>query len=187
MRLGSTPPVMLAAALAAIVTGIFCSPAARAVTDTIFKYQAPKTGYFQLPSGAFTPAANVQYRNGLDYLATLEDTATNGATCFLSAVHLPHGAKMTKLTIWYSKENPPAESSHFYLWRNKADGTADVIVSHSFFDSTGGARTALGVSIPAAFQAVNNLAYSYPVRMCLAGLDRLYGVRVTYTYTDAGD
>src|SRR5690348_16507875 len=78
-------------ALAIIVLG----GAAHAVTDTIFKYTNPRTGFFTID-----PMALSADTDGRTYTTDYQNGNISGAGCFNTGVNLPNGATVTALTVW---------------------------------------------------------------------------------------
>jgi hypothetical protein len=181
-----TPRILIAAASAALITGALFSPAAQAITDTVFRYSTPKTAHLGLMPAAFTPGIlTSNYFNSGEALTP----ATTNQTCWFAPVNLPHGAKMTALAMWYMLESP--DLAIIQLVRTKfSDGAETQIVSESA-PADGGYRP-VNYPITGAVQVVDNQRYGYYVRVCLeydgAGTSPSFrGARVTYTYTNAGD
>jgi hypothetical protein len=90
------------AAAGAVAGMLFAGGAAHAVTDTIFRYSTPKTGFVTIQSIAFNPDAS-----GTAFHSAIQLTLdVAGAACFLAPVNMPQGAKMSALQIWYKRATP---------------------------------------------------------------------------------
>src|SRR4051794_14416092 len=81
------------------LAALFLSGDAQAITDTVFKYSAAKTGRLPIPAAAFTPEGSaVKYVNLGGELGPL----TTSDACFHAPVNLANGAKMTTLVTYYA-------------------------------------------------------------------------------------
>jgi hypothetical protein len=175
-------------AASAIVAALFLAGAARAVTDTIFQYSAPKTGYYSLSPGAFSPSSGGTSYGITGGPDTLTDIA-GSRECFNSAVNLPQDAKMTAFASWYKSDI--AKNITVLLFRSKpADGTSDIVAKLVSTDASG-ARKPINLVIPqSAIATVDNLNYVYSAFVCFHignANNQYYGARISYTYTTAGD
>src|SRR4026209_1767524 len=85
----------LAVVVAAMAAG---GGRAQAVTDTVFQYSSAKTGWLTINPTELTPESNV-----ITYSASNSSLAISGGVigCFYSALHLPQGAKIGQVAIWY--------------------------------------------------------------------------------------
>jgi hypothetical protein len=152
---------------------------ANAITDSVFKYSAAKTGYFSIPSSAFMPTNSV-VTWGNAYALTTSDNS-----CFYAPVHLPSSAKMTGLSISYFR-NATASYSVQLSRQSLSAVKIDQLVNQTLAD-TGGAYSVANYPIVTS-QTVDNLRFAYVVVACMsAGNNALYAARVTYTYANAGD
>ena len=172
---------VIATAAGTLLAALLLNGVAQAVTDTIFKYSKPKTGYYSISTLDMIPSnsADVYGQSGADQLIP------GAGYCFNSGVHLPYRATITALTAWSTSGvngNP-----NFYLYRAKMlDSTSDIIAQmHPTDDS--GTRKVAHIAI-AASNLVDNMHYTYGLLVCLtSGSDIFNGARLTYTYTNAGD
>ena len=88
----------IAAGLAAgAIAGLFLSGAAQAITDTVFRYSAPKTGYYSIHPAAMAPQKStlnyeINYSDGALYISTIN-------SCHQTGLNLPQGAKITSLRV----------------------------------------------------------------------------------------
>lgn len=168
------------AVTSAVLGALFLGGVAHAVTDTVFKYTAPKTGLLSIPAAAFTPTSLAyDYLNNGDTLGP----TTNNLTCFVAPVHLPQNAKMT---VWA-------------MWRKSAAGDFSAAIERVSFAQNGATLILYKPSLPdtgatfkgAAFsisESVNNNLYSYFAFVCMKNTSTSFaGMRITYTYATAGD
>ena len=175
------------AAFGGLVLVFTFAGAANAITDTNFRYSAPKTGYLTITAAAFTPGllTSAYVNNG----AVLSPSTTN-QTCWYAPVNLPHGATMSRLHLWYASESPDLVIIQL-IRRTFANGAEGQIVSESA-PASGGLYRVAGYPITGAMQTVDNARHGYYVRMCLqydgtGETPKYHGARITYTYTSAGD
>jgi len=167
------------------VATLFLGGAAYAVTDTIFKYSTPKTGYYSLSPNAFGGDGFGNYGDHIigwpDYLGT------SAGGCFTTGVNLPQGAKLTALAAWTSSDAATGVRIHLHRV-NLATGHSDEIVLLQSKDTTQ-TRTTNTFKIPASATAtVDNQRFDYGVAVCLASANSRYlGGRITYSYDNAGD
>jgi hypothetical protein len=168
-----------------LLGGLLLGGAAKAVTDTTFRYVPPQVGHIQIP-----PAAMVAQDSGAGYLNTgwsLNGTAAV-LTCFYAPVGLPHGAKMTQLTAWYQNPNP--DTVDLAIKRHRVlDGKAADVIAKSLGDSGDDQRKIVTFPINnSELRLVDNNRFIYYLRLCMNGSNAtvFYGARVTFTYTSAG-
>ena len=159
---------------------------ANAVTDTIFKYTAPKTGYFTIDGLAMSPdSAGADYF--IDFSGGLGLNSGSG-TCFTAGVNLPNGAKITGVAAYYRSGMGSVLAVKLFSHK-LTDGVSNEIASKALTDDSGTRKAAnlTLVSTPAAL-IVNNAQFSYGLGVCLTTTDnKFYAVRITYTYDNAGD
>jgi hypothetical protein len=170
------------------VAALFLAGAAHAITDTIFKYSAPKTGHYALDPIAFAPNQSSDTYVIGDVPDAVYDTSGLGK-CFGTGVNLPQGATMTAFAAWYSSD--VNGNINVWLGRNKlSDGTFDYIAQLASTNTTK-TRRPMNTTIPGSLVAsVDNALYSYHVGVCFGtsgANSRFYGGRIAYTYTNAGD
>ena len=159
--------------------------AAQAITENVFRYSSPKTGWYGMNPMAFssdgTPGATEYFIQWPDFLRNIG----SGTHCFNTGVNLPHGARMTRFSAWYSTD--AANSVRVSLFRA---GFADDALSGllSQLNSTDTSATRVGMSLAPGIPEVQNSQFNYSVGVCMdRSSDRFYGARITYTYTTAGD
>jgi hypothetical protein len=164
----------------AVLVGLSLSGTAKAITDTIFKYTAAKTGYLPIPVSAFSPNnLNNNYGNDSQAITAL----TNNPTCFVAPVNLPHGATMT---AWSLMEKSGAGEFQAGI-RNSGFGAGAVgglILYKPTLPDTGGLFKQFNFPIS---EVIDNVHHNYSVFFCLISNSAAFaGMRVTYTYTNAG-
>jgi hypothetical protein len=160
------------------------SGVAQAVTDTIFKYTTPKTGYLAISPVAFAPElSSLQYSVGRSILL-----AANGTACFEAPVNLPQGAKMTALAIWYRRTAPNSFSVGLNRHPIAPENLVSVVVANPVADTGGVYKPASYNITNASEQTVDNQHNNYFLVVCLSNTnDEFYGARITYSYDSAGD
>jgi hypothetical protein len=166
-----------------VLIGLALSGAAYAITDAVFQYSAPKTGYLTIHASAFTPEdSSSVYNNetGIDSI---------GDACFAAPVNLPHGAKVTQLALWYARHDvgPPAS---FWLRRLSLGDDSVSNVASVPTPSTNGEYKMAAVTITLAdpsIQTVNNARYAYFLELCISDQENVRSGRIKYTYKSAGD
>ena len=168
-----------------LLAALSLSGVAQAVTDTIFQYTAPKTGYSSISVMAMAPGST---SSGDAYSSIWSSpghlTAASG--CFMTGVNLPNSARMTQLTVW-TTSGAGSDPILFLVRHALTDGTAHFFVQQPFPDNSG-TRKRNNVAIPNTPTAVvNNASYTYGFGICLNDGDSFHGARVAYTYTHAGD
>jgi hypothetical protein len=155
---------------------------ARAITDTIFHYSSPKTGFYSIHQLAMSPD-NTESTTG--YSNVGDDRLTvNVASCFNTGINFPQGATVTAAAIWYSNSSSSVDDVQALLWRKTlSDGSWDLIASKTFTDHLGYKSGALPLS--AALTHVDTQHHMYGLVICLGKNDGFWGARITYT--NAGD
>lgn len=165
------------------VAALFLAGAAHAITDTVFKYTTPKTGFLAFPPAAFAPAGGTYniYNDG-----SILQVNTNNTTCLVAPVNLPQGATMTGLAIWYAKISGTVDLKLVTMPFSTAawNELLDMSLADTSFERVGKAR-----SITGAAAKIDNVHNSYWLHFCATNSSSTYfnSVRITYTYTNAGD
>jgi hypothetical protein len=165
------------------LTALILGGAAHAVTDTLFKYSTPKTGYFSIHPMALSPANHTA-----TYSIGFTDGVLNGTGCFSTGVNLPNGATITALTVWFLSN--ASDDPIFYFVRHElATGSEVAFVTSAVVHDDSANRKAHTFTIPNTTNArVSNGKYDYGFAYCgTTSQDEFLGARVTYTYTTAGD
>jgi hypothetical protein len=158
---------------------------AQAITDTIFKYSAPKTGYFTIDSMAMGPDGDVAANDfNISWGVGL---TTSSNSCFNTGVNLPTGATITAFVVFY--KSAAASDLDVSVFRKKlSDGTLNTIAGQAIADDS---DTRVSASVLLSSTPVNlvidNVHYSYGFGVCLGAGDVFHAARVRYTYTNAGD
>jgi hypothetical protein len=162
-----------------VLAGLALSGVAYAVSSAAFRYSTPQTGFLMIPAAAFVPETEtVVYHSGTEL-------TTTGFGCFYAPVNLPHGAKMTVLTMWYRKNDAVQSGAQFL--RKPVIGFP-IIVANLIPPSTNGEEKSIAVRITdPSLQLVNNAHYAYSIFRCLSDTENFTAARITYTYTSAGD
>ena len=124
---GRSRCIGIAAAIAAVFS---LTGAAQAVTDSVFKYSAQKIGSYSISVVEMSPQSygnvfSIDFFHGRLY----------GGGCYTTGVHLPQGAKITFLTVYYRGGNNG--NLAFYLLRTRvSDGRVDRLVSRVIQDNS---------------------------------------------------
>jgi hypothetical protein len=170
-------------AAGALVTATLVGGAAHAVTDTIFKYTTPKTGYLSVdPVGLMPLTHDDADAYGIYYVYDGVTTTTRAYSCFGKSVELPQGAKVTALAGWYQR------GMRLSLYRHSPAQASSEVIADRVFKTTETTVRPGTVAIDAARATINNQRYTYALIMCLPETsNNFFGARVTYTYTTAGD
>jgi hypothetical protein len=158
---------------------LFLSGAAHAITDTIFRYSAPRTGYYSMQGQVFLPRDSTAASG---YASSLGSGLTVTAVAFFSTpVHLPQGAKLTALALWYK-----TKTSIALLRQKLSDSSIDIIGSKTVADGSGKLRPA-NIDLTSAAIAIDNVHYSYSVQVGADPTGAFYNARLAYTVDNAGD
>jgi hypothetical protein len=171
----------VAGSLLAILTVV---GTAQAANDTVYKYSTPKTGYFTIDHTTMVPTAS-----GVNYAGSFADslrlTAASG-TCFGAGVHLPHGAKITAVSVAYRSGNGE-DPTAYVISRRFSNGAIALIALTEIVDNSDTRKIAHLATDPAV-ATVNNAVFSYTFAFCLSTTDNYFDIaRITYTYQNAGD
>ena len=162
-------------AAAVLIAGV-----AHAITDTVFQYSTPKTGYLSLAPFAFgTASNNVSYDITPNYMSSSEV----GDVCMLAGVNLPHRATISQVTAWFASSSGHAKVT---LWRSPVDTFDEEVIAQQDDVDTSGMLKPISVKVR-HLETVDNAHYLYELMGCFRSPDLFHGARITYTYTDAGD
>jgi hypothetical protein len=143
----------------------------------------PKTGWY-----AINPADLVHDTGfGTYNISTQSLSAGAESQCFLAGVHLPHGAQITRVTMWYQSASGSLDISFFFDRTKFTDG-AGARVAFALTSDDSNTRKQVSASVPAAVATVDNSDYRYTFYVCPTSSDnRFHGARITYLYSNAGD
>jgi hypothetical protein len=159
---------------------------AQAITETAFKYSAPKNGFFTIDHTAMKPLAP-----GSNYISSFDTSLrllADGGPCFAAGVHLPNGAKITGVAVTY-RSGVGEDPGGLLFSRKFSDGTATAIAAKEIVDDSDVRKVAhLGMLATPSQATVNNAQYSYTFGFCLETTDNFFDMaRIAYTYQNAGD
>jgi hypothetical protein len=144
-------------------------------------YASPRTHYFVVGGEAFHPGENVDYRNsygnGGAYMVS-------GAGAMVAPVHLPHGAEVIELKVFFN-DNSASDMSVSLNRLSLIGGAYTILASVSSTGVSGyGSRTETSIS-----QAIiNNTAYGYLIYAYSGSWNsalKIMGALVTYTIDEA--
>jgi len=162
---------------------LFITGAAHAITDTLFRYSSPKVGYLSINNAEFAPESQlVEYsRTSSSLKLTVSDMG-----CFYATAHIPEGATLASLGLWYSKFDGTTFHLGFDALKQSTNSLINLVATEAA--STGGARKFASFSLLNA--KVDNAHLNYMLTICMestTGENTLYDARITYTYNNAGD
>lgn len=156
--------------------------AAHAVTDTIFKYTNPRTGFFTID-----PMALSADTDGRTYTIDYQNGNISGTGCFNTGVNLPNGATVTALTVWIAS-GASTDPNFVLLRRDLGTGNADVLLNHVAVHDDSTTRTAHIFKFANNPGAKVDNTHTFAFAVCLLDATNFFlGGRIAYTYTTAGD
>lgn len=160
---------------------LLLGPAAPAETSTDFTYSAPQTGYLTLTAAAFQPeSSGYSYVNNGGFL----HPQVNGQMCFDAPIQLPQGAKVNAAKLFYSLVDDQTFS--LSILQNRLRDSAQTAPLTKLPLPTAGNYASADYRVSGL--VINNGGYSYFARVCLSEYSAiLFDLRLTYTYTSAGD
>jgi hypothetical protein len=180
----------VATGVAAAIAALFLSGKAQAITDTVFKYSAPKTGWYTIHPSAMAP----QHLNQpFDYYIGHEngELTVNNIRCFQTGVNVPHLAKLTDLRVWYrASTTTQFGPMDFRLFRTAVGTGAGDQVGFKKAIIISGDRASEVIKLSGASATVLNNKFMYGFAVCMYVTNpnaAFAGARLTYTYTNAGD
>jgi hypothetical protein len=159
------------------------SSSAFAVTSTDFTYSTAKTGYLIIQPSDALPN-NSTYAGGYAIQPGL--ACTNGGCAFKVPIHLPQGAKIVSLAVYYSQ--PDAGDIYGYLDRYAlSNGATAQLMGGSTSDTSNIRKAVVYRPLGGAPMTVQNNGYFYTYDLIVANTGQFYGAKLTYQYTNAGD
>ena len=175
-----TPRRAVIVAAAGLVAALSFGGVAQAITDTVFRYSPPKTGYYSIDHFAMNPlgsgAADSYFR---EFSTGLNNTTGND--CFGTGVNLPHGVTLTEVRVWYKSG---AGTPRFYFVFQRMSIAQQNYYLRSPTDSSG---TLKATNLPIDPVKIDNSLNSYAFVLCIDPGDVFYSARISYTYNNAGD
>ena len=172
------------AAAGGILVALSFGGVAQAITDSVFRYDMPKTGFYTIDAIAMAPDSSptaASYGN----IAGNGLGGSQGTRCFNTGVNLPQGVTVTAVTFWY-KSGVGGNPSGSLLRHKLSDGTQDVIANNTFVDDSN-VRTGGALPVVPTFATINNNAFSYGFSACPNAGTSFFAARIAYTYRTAGD
>ena len=153
-----------------------------------------KTGYYTIDAMAMGPD---RVTIDASYTITWSDGLRNTAidpVCFNTAVNLPNGATITKVTVWYTgaagTETGAAVVRH-QVSNGELRYVAEKVVGSSAgqrknFGLTVAPVEALAAALVVPREIIDNARFSYAFGICLNGESKaaFHSARITYTYLD---
>jgi len=151
-----------------------------------------KTGYYTIDAMAMAPAG-ASFET--DYSIVWTDGIRNAApdkTCFNTAVNLPNGATVTKVSVWYTAAAVAGSLNFGGLVRHAvADGNTHYL-AEADLGPTANKRVAAALKLypqPALVPTtlkIDNARFSYAFAVCLVGQSKaaFHAARIIYTYLD---
>lgn len=171
---------------ATAIAALASADAANAVTDTIFQYKTPKTGYFSVSPEALAPENSDGAKVYLNAPNLVRPTF-GAAVCMVTGVNLPNGASIKAVTAWVSSDVDRGVLIELFR-NNPATGQLTLIDSAESHDTTQTRGAIEARFVAGAAPVVNNQHFNYAFAVCLGTSNSLfYGGRITYSYSDAGD
>jgi hypothetical protein len=153
---------------------------AAAITDTQFLYSTPQTGFNTISPAELVPSQSFyEYGRGP---GELRHFTSGFEGCYFSGLHLPFGAKITRLTVLATSG---ASFNTLASIQRASTSTANATdtMAQLFMATTASPVEASDGTIVRG-TIVNG--YSYSFQVCLATNQSFYGARIQYTYGSAG-
>jgi hypothetical protein len=168
------------------IIGTLLLGTAVAVTSGSFTYNSTQEDFLHLAPAGFAPdkieVAGNDYSN--NYGTTEISQGATGTRCFGHDVNLPQGSKI-KSVLFYYESGPNTNFSGVMRRHLMSTGAPDLLVNKAPANNAG-TRTTTSGTVPTASQTVNNEIYAYAVTACVNNDTTFGGVRIRYTYTNAG-
>jgi hypothetical protein len=166
--------------VAGIVIGLFASRVACAEQSNVFRYSTPQTGSLNINQAALTAD------NGSQVFDRDHGFLTAPTGCFQTGVFLPDGARLTRLTVWYSAS--VASKLQFLLFRDSSNSGLQGVIASRFNTDTSGNRVSETFVLSGPRATINNNGFSYVFMVCFSDSTAAFAsARLTYKYRDAGD
>jgi len=160
---------------------VLCASAlpAAAITDSKFQYSTDQLGFLSISPMDLAPDGNVSAAQ--PWFSAWYGATLSGEGCFQTGVHLPTGAKVVEVRVWYTK------AVYAQLQQTKfADGSTTTIVAENIGDGTGTTRTSQTLT-PATATTIDNRNLFYGLGICVNPGAYFQGARIYYKYNTAGD
>jgi hypothetical protein len=185
--MSSISSVVKIAALAAALNLMIAGGAAHAITDTVFRYSTPQTGFLNIPPTAQVPQwdiyAYLHFNNGVLRVST------NAEACFAAPVYLPERATVREFAAWYSNGGGTLSLTLSRMANSTTFG-GEQIATTALSDTGGvGIYAKAKKSVSGGAAEIDNSRFSYWMGYCAVNAVNatLLNVRITYTYRNAGD
>ena len=175
------PIIML---LCGVLIGVTLLGTSLAVTSSTFKYSKTQKGVLSLSAMDFSIDGSTA-GNWLNNWGASTISNDDPLRCFNAGVHLPQGAKVKKVT-WFYTSGPNTNLFGSFLRQRPAAANSVFLASVNPANDAGLVRSASD-NVPAARQKVNNKVFQYGLGACFFDDTEFHGARVNYTYTKAGD
>ncbi len=168
-------------------TGSQASCSGDPLTTSEVDYSPARTGYYNVNANAFTPISSTDPYAGVTngtyrYLSG----GTSGQSSLNAGVSLPDGVTVTDFTCWIYDNSAAAD----IVFLGLADSVADAFICGPF---SSGAALAVVRTVGGSCNAViDNSAATYYAHLAVTNVAacgsncRIYGCKITYTYTVEG-
>ena len=144
-------------------------------------YSTPRTHYFSVSSAAFVPRNNVDYYNsggmGGAYITT-------GSNSLVASADLPHGAVVTRLTVYFNDTS--SYDMNVTLYRLSLTGNAYSQLAELSSSGTSGYYSLTDTTI--SNPTINNIGYGYLINAYSANWNsslKIMGAYIAYTLAEA--
>ncbi len=145
-------------------------------------------GYYSISSGEMQPTDyTIGYQSAAGWLTTTQESTLRDATLYASGLHLPQGARITKLVVYGYDDDPSAD---FWFRAAGVGLDGDVVIQGvtdvTYSDTSAGAFVAQ-VAANDGHNIVDNSIYQYLViaHLPVASSEKrlnIMGFRVDYTF-----
>jgi len=156
-----------------------------AVTSQQFIYSVPQHGSYSLSSLDLVPEGSGAAGNYFADQTVLAQANSSQRECFGTGVHLPQGAKLSDVVLFYNSSQ--ANSIFLYLHRYSPPTNNQLFIVGSDVGNGNGIPSTVKVQVSTSVAPIDNVKFHYTFGVCLSNGAAMLGGRVDYTYTSAGD
>jgi len=176
------------AVVAGLVTSVTVGGIAVAVTSDSFEYSEQQVGFYSISAHAMAPTPGLDAGTYMWFpsIIKVHENIPQQFACATAAVHLPDGAILTNMNVYYSSSGDVGRMNVSLQRLHLPSGAVVTISKRGDLPKTNELRTEIVLPIYENHQVVKNSAYAYGFLACMRPGDFFAGARIAYRYKKAG-
>jgi hypothetical protein len=167
----------------AAVSSLVAGGMAFAITSNTFTYSPAQNGALMIDALEMAPDGALSADN---YTVNYSGGELFGSGCFGTAIHLPQGARLVELRIFF--QSGGSSDPNFTLVKHApSTATNTNIVGTQLLDNSNTRKVAVFNLAANPNRIINNAVAGYGFGFCMGSSDIFFGARIAYSFSSAGD